>query len=74
MYVFLFPTMVFLPDKLDIPAEPIWWGDAMGQEFTVYSTLLPETDIPLYLFGHQTFARRNIYGDHDEYWRFTFFC
>jgi len=68
------PYYGFLPDKLDIPAEPIWWGDAMGQEFTVYSTLLPETDIPLYLFGHQTFARRNIYGDHDEYWRFTFFA
>ncbi|RMD70668.1 MAG: glycogen synthase GlgA [Cyanobacteria bacterium J149] len=68
------PYYGFLPDKLDIPAEPIWWGEAMGQEFTVYSTLLPETDIPLYLFGHQTFARRNIYGDHDEYWRFTFFA
>ncbi|WP_330204374.1 glycogen synthase GlgA [Cyanobacterium sp. Dongsha4] len=68
------PYYGFLPDKLDIPAEPIWWGEAMGQEFTVYETLLPETDIPLYLFGHQTFARRNIYGDHDEYWRFTFFA
>lgn len=68
------PYYGFLPDKLDIPHEPVWVGEAMGQQFSVYETLLPDTDIILYLFGHPTFARRNIYGDHDEYWRFTFFA
>lgn len=67
------PYYGFLPDKLDIPTEPIWWGDAMFQKFAVYETVLPNTDVPLYLFGHPCFDRRNIYGGDDEYWRFTFF-
>lgn len=67
------PYYGFLPDKMDVPAEPIWWGDAMFQHFAVYETTLPGTDVPLYLFGHLAFSGRNIYGGTDEDWRFTLF-
>lgn len=67
------PYYGFLPDKLDVPSEPIWWGEAMFQKFAVYETVLPDTDVPLYLFGHPCFGGRNVYGGDDEYWRFTFF-
>lgn len=70
----IMPYYGFLPDKVDIPAEPIWWGDAMFQKFAVYQTILPETDVPLYLMGHPCFAGRSVYGGDDEYWRFTFFA
>jgi len=70
----IMPYYGFLPDKVDIPIEPVWWGDAMFQKFAVYETLLPETDVPLYLFGHPCFSGRSVYGGDDEYWRFTFFA
>lgn len=68
------PYYGFLNDKIDIPKEPEWWGYAMFQDFAVYKTVLPETDVPLYLFGHPAFDPRKIYGGEDEYWRFTFFA
>lgn len=49
------PYYGMLPDKMEIPKEPIWWGDAMFQHFAVYETILPGTDVPLYLFGHPAF-------------------
>jgi starch synthase len=67
------PYYGFLPDKIDIPSEPIWWGFAMFQDFAVYETVLPGTDVPLYLFGHPAFDPRRIYAGEDEFWRFTFF-
>lgn len=67
------PYYGFLPDKIDIPYEPIWWGNAMFQRFAVYETILPGTDVPLYLFGHPAFDPRRIYAGDDEFWRFTFF-
>jgi starch synthase len=67
------PYYGFLPDKVEIPKEPIWRGNAMFQEFAVYETVLPGTDVPLYLFGHPVFDPRRIYFGEDEYWRFTFF-
>ncbi len=69
----MMPYYGFLPDKLDIPEEPVWKGEAMFQQFAVYETILPQTDVPLYLFGHPCFDGRNIYGGDNEYWRFTFF-
>jgi starch synthase len=63
-----------LADKLDIPKEPIWWGYAMFNTFAVYETVLPGTDVPLYLFGHPAFDPQRIYGGEDEHWRFTFFA
>lgn len=68
------PYYGFLPDKMQIPTDPIWWGYAMFQNFAVYETVLPGTDVPLYLMGHPAFSGRNIYGGEDEDWRFTFFA
>lgn len=71
--VFL-PYYGFLPDKMDgIPEEPVWKGSAMFQEFSVYETTLPKSEVPLYLFGHLAFSGRKIYGGEDEAWRFTLF-
>ena len=67
------PYYGFLPDKIEIPAEPIWKGSAMFNPFAVYETVLPGSDVPLYLFGHPVFDPRRIYGGEDEEWRFTFF-
>lgn len=70
---------IFLPyygtlaDVMEIKGEPVWWGSAMFQNFAVYETILPGTDVPLYLFGHFSFSPRRIYGGDDEYWRFTLF-
>lgn len=67
------PYYGFLGDKIDIPAEPVWKGTAMFQDFAVYQSTLPNTDVPLYLFGHPAFDSRRIYAGDDEAWRFTFF-
>ncbi len=68
-----FPYYGFLPDKMSIPAEPIWTGSAMFEKFSIYETILPGSDVPLYLFNHPSFNPRNIYGGEDEAWRFTLF-
>jgi starch synthase len=68
------PYYGFVPDKMVVPEEPIWKGSAMFQDFSVYESVLPGTDIPLYLFGHPVFLPRRIYGGEDEDWRFTFFA
>ncbi len=67
------PYYGLLADKLEIPTEPIWWGSAMFDQFAVYETVLPDTDVPLYLFGHPAFDPKRIYSGTDEDWRFTFF-
>ncbi len=67
------PYYGFMPEKIDIPKEPVWRGDAMFQSFAIYETTLPKSDTPLYLFGHPTFDPRRIYFGEDEAWRFTFF-
>jgi starch synthase len=71
---------VFMPfyggigNKVAISSEPVWWGYAMFNHFAVYETVLPGTDVPLYLFGHPAFDPPRIYGGEDEDWRFTFFA
>ncbi|MEM6500632.1 MAG: glycogen synthase GlgA [Cyanobacteria bacterium P01_C01_bin.89] len=70
--VFL-PYYGFLPDKMEVPEEPVWQGNAMFQDFSVYETVLPNSDVPLYLFGHLAFSGRSVYGGDDEAWRFTLF-
>ena len=67
------PYYGFLNEKLDIHQEPVWWGYAMFENFAVYETVLPGTDVPLYLFGHPAFDPHRIYAGEDEAWRFTFF-
>ncbi|MEM8721997.1 MAG: glycogen synthase GlgA [Cyanobacteria bacterium P01_G01_bin.39] len=70
---------IFMPyygslySKLDISPDPVWWGYAMFNTFAVYETVLPDSDVPLYLFGHPAFDPDRIYGGEDEPWRFTFF-
>jgi starch synthase len=68
------PYYGFLPDKMQIPSEPIWYGNAMFTSFAVYETVLPGTDVPLYLFGHPSFSGRSIYAGAEEDWRFTLFA
>lgn len=68
------PYYGFLNQMLDIPEKPEWWGSAMFQEFAVYRSTLPKSDVPLYLFGHPTFDPHRIYYGDDEDWRFTFFA
>ena len=68
------PYYGFLSVKIEIPEEPVWWGFAMFNDFAVYETVLPGSDIPLYLFGHPAFDPRHIYFGEDEAWRFTFFA
>ncbi|MBE9182872.1 glycogen synthase GlgA [Oculatella sp. LEGE 06141] len=67
------PYYGFLPDKMTIPKEPIWQGAAMFQTFQVYESVLPGSDVPLYLFGHPAFTPRRVYYGDDEAWRFTLF-
>ena len=62
-----------LSEELDIPTDPVWWGSAMFNSFAVYESVLPESDVPLYLFGHPAFDPDRIYAGEDEPWRFTFF-
>ncbi|NJL44885.1 MAG: glycogen synthase GlgA [Leptolyngbyaceae cyanobacterium SM2_3_12] len=68
------PYYGFMPDKVDIPAEPVYRGNAMFNAFAVYETTLPDSDVPLYLFGHPAFDPRKVYYGDDEAWRFTFFA
>lgn len=68
------PYYGFLNQAMQLPSEPIWWGSAMFNAFAVYETVLPDTDVPLYLFGHPAFDPDRIYAGEDEAWRFTFFA
>ncbi|MGB3137268.1 MAG: glycogen synthase GlgA [Nodosilinea sp.] len=68
------PYYGFMPDKVDVPEDPVWRGTAMFNDFALYETVLPESDVPVYLFGHPAFDPRKIYGGDDEAWRFTFFA
>ena len=69
----LMPYYGSLQGKIDIPPTPIWWGYAMFNDFAIYETKLPDSNVPLYLFGHPAFDPPRIYAGEDEAWRFTFF-
>lgn len=69
----LMPYYGSLQGRLEIPEDPIWSGNAMFNDFAIYETILPNSDVPLYLFGHPAFDPPRIYGGEDEPWRFTFF-
>ena len=40
------PYYGFVPDKMAVPKEPIWKGSAMFEDFAVYESVLPGTDVP----------------------------
>jgi len=68
------PYYGFLSDKIEVPKDPVWWGYAMFESFAVYETTFPNSDVPLYLFGHPSFWPRRVYYGDDEHWRFTLFA
>jgi starch synthase len=70
----IMPYYGSLPDKF--PEKPVWvWKcTAMFQTVDVYETVLPGTDVPLYLVGHGAFLPSRIYYGDDEDWRFTLFA
>ena len=67
------PYYGFLPAKVAIPSKPVWAGKAMGQDVEVFQTTLPDSNVPVYLSGHASFAPTRTYGGDDESWRFTLF-
>ena len=40
----IMPYYGFLADKIKVPKDPIWWGNAMYQRFAVLETVFPKTD------------------------------
>lgn len=68
------PYYGYLPAKVAVPAKPIWAGTAMSQDVEVFQTTLPNSDVPVYLSGHASFAPQRTYGGDDELWRFTLFA
>ncbi len=68
------PYYGFLVDTLPIPQKSVWDGAAMFEKFSVHETVLPETDVPLYLLRHNCFDGPQIYGRENDDWRFTFFA
>ena len=70
----LMPYYGGMGEKIEVSGEPVWWGYAMFNDFAVYESRLPKSDVPLYLMGHPVFDPDRIYGGEDEDWRFTFFA
>lgn len=66
------PNYSFVLDKLTYPVEKVWEGSCMFQSFQILQTILPNTDVPLYLVNHPCFDTSHIYYGEDEDWRFTF--
>jgi len=70
----ILPYYGSLTGRVTVPKEPVWSSSAMFQEFQIFETVLPESDVPLYLLKHPAFANRRIYAGEDEGWRFTLFA
>jgi starch synthase len=70
----IMPYYGVLAGKLPQAPEWIWKGNAMFNDFDIFQTVLPGTDVPLYLMGHGSFIPARIYGGEDEDWRFTMFA
>jgi starch synthase len=69
----ILPYYGVVAEKLPEPPTWIWKGYAMFQDFDIFETVLPGTDVPLYLVGHGSFIPARIYSGEDEDWRFTMF-
>ena len=70
----LMPYYGFISEKVKISKVPIWEGKVMFQDVQIFETQLPNSDVPVYLFGHPAFVPRRVYGGEDEAWRFTLFA
>lgn len=70
----ILPFYSSLVGRVKVPKTPVWSGNAMFQDFQIFETLLPDTDVPLYLMKHGAFDSRRIYAGEDEGWRFTLFA
>jgi len=70
----LMPYYGFISEKVKVPKVPIWEGKVMFQDVQIFETQLPNSDVPVYLFGHPAFVPRRVYGGEDEAWRFTLFA
>lgn len=68
------PFYGFLWTELEFSKAPVWSVEVMDTTCKVYESVLPGTDVPLYLFEHYAFAPHRIYYGDDEFWRFTFFA
>lgn len=70
----IMPYYGILPDRLTEQPTWIWKSNTMFTDFEIYATLLPGTEVPLYLVGHPVFMPSRIYYGDDEDWRFTLFA
>jgi len=70
----IMPYYGVLANKLADKPEWIWQSNIMFNDFDIFQTVLPGTDVPLYLVGHGSFLPTRIYYGEDEDWRFTFFA
>ncbi|MGA1476315.1 MAG: glycogen synthase GlgA, partial [Prochlorothrix sp.] len=70
----MMPYYGTLPQKIQVPAVPIWSGSVMYNDVEVYESTFPNGGLPLYLLGHWSFATPQIYGGEGEDWRFTLFA
>ncbi|MDX2272975.1 MAG: glycogen synthase GlgA [Cyanobacteriota bacterium] len=73
-YGFLWDQFGSKPGQVRRSEDPIWSANIMFQNADIFETILPGTDIPLYLVAHYSFAPHRIYYGEDEFWRFTFFA
>ncbi len=74
LYGFLWDKFGQEPGQYPRSKDPIWSKQVMGQVADIYESVLPGTDVPLYLVSHYCFAPHRIYYGEDEFWRFTFFA
>jgi len=70
----MMPYYGFLPQKIQVPAVPLWSGSVMYNDVEVYESTFPNDNLPLYLLGHWSFATTQVYGGEGEDWRFTLFA
>lgn len=70
----IMPFYGILWEKIRPTAELVWSGSVMGQPADIFESVLPGTDVPVYLVAHWAFAPQRIYGGEDENWRFTFYA
>jgi len=68
------PNYSGVQEKLTHAVQQVWSGQCMFNTFRVLQTILPHTDVPLYLIDHPCFHGGGIYGGDNEDWRFTFFA